>query len=512
MQRSERHRPNFSLNLAATLLGVVAAMASVAHAQTILQFNAVDRPLDLALSPTGSFAVVRGEREVLFADLQTGVEIARFPTAVMQNVGWNGASDLVGVSSSGDRVVALGGVNIDSVLIFDTSGATPVLLTRTALPNLPHDLALAPDGRFVAVGTDLRGSIDRAWFFDLTTGVLQTQFSAATGLFGRYTADSVVVSPDSTRVIVSGGAGTSSLMFFDTSGLPTVLNIVGTATPPHDVEIAPNQVFVVARTAASPDGSAFLDLDGGWLANFGSSLAPPTACSDYVAVSSDSRHAVTIGMGGFAGGDTVRLFDTSSVPTLRFTDSWTVPGQDVAVSANNQFAVVAGGNWAGNRTAFYDLNQGSRTAMFPFGGGGRLFGGNPWGWWWWAWGWQAAPPAPRDVVEIAPDSGSAVVLQLGSWWSPAGLISVYDCTQPTPSLVNNYSISNNGPHDLAITPDSTIAVVHADGDFFFSLPLGTFLGRTTSSNDFDACDNIEISGTPRRIVTLNLSGASIYAY
>lgn len=487
-------------------------------APPILRFNRISRALDLALSPDGRFAVVRGEQEVAFIDLQSGQKISSFATALMGNVGKNGASDLVEVSHDSTRVVALGMNSTDSVLVFDTSGATPVLLQRHALPNLPHDVALAPNGDFAAVSTDLSGSIDRAWFFDLATGKLTVQFPAATGLLGRYTADSVVVSPDSSRVIVTGGAGTSSLMFFDTSGFPTLITSVGTATPPHDVEIARNLQFVAVRDAASPDGSLFLDLNGNGLASFGSYPPPAMGCSDYVAISPDSQRAVTIGFGGYAGGDTVNLFDTSGAPgsiVQTLVDGFLTPAQDVAISSDSRFAVVAGGSWAGNNTAFYDLPNSSRTAVFPCGGGTNYQWGYDWGWgfgWWgFRWGWGATALTARDYVEIAPDSRSAVVLQVGDWKSP-NLVCVYDCTQSTPKLATTYGVNGKDPHDVAITPDSTIAVVHAGGDLFFALPSGTFLGSNPSSVDYDACDNVEISSAPRRIVTLNLSGVVIYSY
>src|SRR5262245_56702525 len=104
---------------------------------------------DVARSADNRFAVVRAYASpdsITFYGLNSGARIGVFPAAT----GPIGV-DSVEISPNSSRTVTVGGAELASVQIFNTSGAAPVLLASHPLMTAADDLAISPNNQFVVV-------------------------------------------------------------------------------------------------------------------------------------------------------------------------------------------------------------------------------------------------------------------------------------------------------------------------------------------------------------------------
>jgi hypothetical protein len=318
-----------------------------------------DFPRDVALTPDGSKAVIRGgagpQGGLFVLELATGAVIARAPglPALFLATGF----DVDSVVATDRHGVLLSWVpppaDRTQVTVFDLqppSWGAPVVTFQTgpgtpALDQLgaPHDLALTRGGDFAAVRSELSVGLYR---LDgaATSQVWHKRLYGAPGAVGGSALDSIEASADRVATISRRGIGTpgAQLDVFDLAGNQWYAPMQG---DPHDLEITPDGTRVVVRTSA---GVYLFDLVSlpatPQLVPLEFVAAPSTNTSfgagmDSVAVT-DTR-AVTLHRQGLR--TDVRLWDLVG-GGLKPVGTFDLPNKpvDVAISPGGRWAAVTG--------------------------------------------------------------------------------------------------------------------------------------------------------------------------
>lgn len=272
---------------------------------------------DVKASPNNAFAVVRAAGtapdSVSFYDLSIG---GRGPAFSGPLGGWQFRSDRAEIAPNSTRTVVVGEDDVgQTVQIFNTSSGMS-MLAQHGLSVFAHDVAISADSRFAAVtGRAGLETDDNLTFYDLTTGARTAMFRTS----GGGGADSVVISPDSTRTIVTSGDGfmTRFVRIYDTRSTPQLLAAHAASWFGHDVAVSSNGQYAVVRLydGRRADGVTVYDLaNGSLLARFYSDtgVAPGAVTRDSVEISRNSSRVVVIGS---AGTDTVQIYAATDAPT-----------------------------------------------------------------------------------------------------------------------------------------------------------------------------------------------------
>jgi len=320
------------------------------------------RARDVAITPDGTIAAVRGGHVatgggLFLFDLQTGAQLVNAPGDPS-----NYFSSLY--SSSLDSVAVTNQFAVFTSLASDTPPTTRVtifaLRTDSGVPAIayetvaaagpdqdlqgaPSDLAITPDGRYVA----LRSEFEVALFRLRAAGpgpVWRKPPLANPGGLGNATMDTIAVTDTRIATITrwsNGGVG-AQVDVFDLAGNQAADRIVG---DPHDLAITPSGERLIVRTSS---GAALYDLGarpaGGNLPQLDSAVAMSThtgwsAGLDSIEVSR-KRAAMLFRTGTSTD---VRVFDISA-DTLNQVGRFTLPDEptDLALTPNGRRLVVTG--------------------------------------------------------------------------------------------------------------------------------------------------------------------------
>lgn len=214
-------------------------------------------PRDVAVTPDGTLAAVRGGDALYVLDLVNGGLVAQAPGLPAEYLGNQGydvdsvvASDEYAVFTS---EVASGGSRATRVTVFDLhpgGGGAPqvVFETDAASDQLgkPNDIALAPDGSFAAVRSDMQVAL-----YDLSTPQVQQKWRQGLkgdpGPFGASVMDSIEVANNRIATISrrSNGFVGAQLDVFNRNGVRKYQFLDG---DPHDLALTPDADHVVVRT------------------------------------------------------------------------------------------------------------------------------------------------------------------------------------------------------------------------------------------------------------------------
>ena len=332
-------------------------------------------PRDLAITPDGRLAVVRGGymlESLLVLDLASGALVAQAPgepapiPALSFDVDSAVASDRHGVllsyvsTPAGDRA---------RVTVFDLQppgGGAPLVVLETgpsgaALDQLgtPHDLTLTVTGEYAAVRSELSVALYKL-DGPSSSQVWHKRLWGDPGPFVGSALDSIEACADRIATISrrTGPPAGAQLDLFDLSGKQWFAHLDG---DPHDLAITPDGRRLVVRTSAGvflfdlvalPAGPQLAALDYAAVASTATSFG---AGLDSVAAS-DTR-AVTLHRQGLSS--QVRLWDLSA-GALSPAGSFALPNKpcDVELSPDGRWAAVTGTD----HVQIYDL-LGGRLAL-----------------------------------------------------------------------------------------------------------------------------------------------------
>ncbi|HYO14533.1 MAG TPA: hypothetical protein VE685_15155 [Thermoanaerobaculia bacterium] len=330
-----------------------------------------------------------------------------------------------------------------------------VLLLTSAVPALGQvpNLVTVRSGPLLQPVNPLPPAPDDITFYDPATGAQIAQFSALSN--NPSSNNSVVFTPDRTRVIVSGGAQTNSVQVFDVTGaLPVQIATRGFSNPPADLDVTPNGRFVIVRNGLAqnpfvpppvpPDSVVFLNpVTGTVVAMFpAASNGATTRGPNMISITPDSTRALVT---GGVGADAIQVFDlTPAVPVLIATHSLTRSPYDVDVSPDGKVAVVRSGPPpvpvpgpppAADNITFLNPATGALVTQL----------GSP-----------SDNPRSSNAISFTPDSARAVVTS-----GPGqGAIRVFDLTTASPTLLSSLFLSQ-APGDVEVTPDARLFVVRS---------------------------------------------------
>ncbi len=338
----------------ATLLDLSAASIPV-----LAEHNVGIFPRDVAITPDGTKAVVRGgwgTNGLFVFDLVSGLLLAKAPgepaaiPAASFDVDSVVATDqhavflsLVG-TPQGDRTrvtvfdLAPSGGGPPAV-VFETSGSGPAL----DLYGAPHDLTLAGGGHFAAVRSELSVALYR--LDGANTGqAWQERLWGQPGPFGGSALDSIEASRDRVATIsrLSNGGVGAQIDVFDLQGNQWFDHLAG---DPHDLAITPDGTRVVVRTSAGVALYSLRNLPAGHQLTplaFATAISTHTSFSaglDSVVVT--NRRAVTLHRQGPNSGILVWLLGDDSLGVLQSVQMPNKPC-DVAISPNARWAAITG--------------------------------------------------------------------------------------------------------------------------------------------------------------------------
>ncbi|HEX3556257.1 MAG TPA: hypothetical protein VIA62_23815 [Thermoanaerobaculia bacterium] len=388
-------------------------------------------PADVDVTPNGRFVIVRTgaprnpfapTTAVVFLNPATGGVVATFPA------GSNGATtrgpNMIAITPDSSRAVVTGGVGPDAIQVFDLTPAVPVRLATYALTHSPYDVDVAPNGSLAVVRsgpaippmTPPPPANDNVTFLNPATGALVSQLGATSD--NPRSSNAISFTPDSARVVVTGGAGADAIRVFNLTGpTPALVAATPLSQAPGDVDVSPDGKFFVVRSGPSSPASGPAVADAVAFVNpvTGAATFQPAASnnaqhsSNSIAFKPDSTRAVVT---GGSGQDAVQIFDlTVAVPVLLATFPLTTPADDVHVAPNGRLAVVrsgtppfpASGAAVNDAIAFYAPATATQVAVFP------APSGNPW---------------DVNSIAILPDSSRAVV----TGGAGAGAVRIFDLT------------------------------------------------------------------------------------
>lgn len=241
-----------------------------------------------------------GEDSISFVDFETGRELARRETGKNPHE--------IALSPDGRRiaVVSYGGGSID---IFDVSGRERVRIVELAPDSGPHGISWLPDGRIVA-------TTERARTVSIVAPDLETVKTIATGQEGSH---QIAVSPDHRRAFVANiGSGTVSVLDLESR---TKVRDIAIGSRPEGIAVTPDgkQLWV-----SEVGGDALHVFDAVTLERL---AKMPTGTQPIrVAISPEGRTAVTSNYGD----GTLSIFDTTTLRPLR----------TITVSGNSDFEQV----------------------------------------------------------------------------------------------------------------------------------------------------------------------------
>jgi DNA-binding beta-propeller fold protein YncE len=318
-------------------------------------------PRDVALTPDGSLAAVRGgssnfgpQGGLFLYELDTGSQLARFDGEPTPGFGQRGVEfDVDSVVATDEHAVFVSepvgpeARTRVTVVALRPDGGTPAIVYETSGADdqrgVAHDITLTPGGRFAAVRSDesialyrLNGARSKQ--------VWHRRLFGSPGGFGGSAMDSVVATAGRIATIsrVSNGAVGAQLDVFDLHGQQAYDRFAG---DPHDLELTPDGSRLVVRTSAAvllyelgpvAFGGRISPLDevavGTSHTSFGAGL-------DSVALS--DQHAVTLHRTGTT--TEVRLWSLAG-GALTETGNFALPNKpcDVALSPDGSTAVVTG--------------------------------------------------------------------------------------------------------------------------------------------------------------------------
>ncbi|MEA2603274.1 MAG: hypothetical protein QOF89_4266 [Acidobacteriota bacterium] len=450
-------------------------------------------PADVDVTPNGKFVIVRTgapqnpfapTTAVVFLNPVTGAVVATFPS------GSNGATtrgpNMIAITPDSTRAVVTGGVGPDGIQVFDLTPAVPVLIATYPLTHSPYDVDVAPNGSLAVVRSGLAippmappaPANDNVTFLNPATGALVSQLGATSD--NPRSSNAISFTPDSARVVVTGGAGGDAIRVFNLTGpAPVLVAAIALTQAPGDVDVAPDARFFVVRSGPLLPGAGPVVTDAVAFVNpvTGAVVVRPAASnnsqhsSNSIAFTPDSTRAVVT---GGSGTDAVQVYDlTVAVPVLLATFPLLTPADDVHVSPDGRLAVVRSGNpifppsggVVADAIAFYAPATATQVLLFP-----------------------AASSNPWDINSIAilPDSSRAIV----TGGAGPGAVRIFNLTPAVPSQIATFSLTNPAydvndvasPEDLHQPDAEVIEVDHFPNSaavFELCGPFGTRRVRLT---------------------------------
>jgi hypothetical protein len=390
--------------------------------------------------------------DVTFYDPASGTQIARFP-ARSANLSANNA---VLFTPDRTRAFVTGGTGLDSVQVFDVTGALPVQIATLGLTTSPADLDVTPNGKLVIVRTGAPQNpfapTTDVIFLNPVTGAVVASFPSASNGATTRGPNMIAISPDSTRAVVTGGAGPDAIQVFDlTPAVPVRIATYALTRSPYDVDISPNGSLAVVRsgsaTLPSPippapvdDNITFLNpVTGALVSQLGATSDNPRS-SNAISFTPDSARAVVT---GGPGPDAIRVFNLAGpIPVLvAATDLSQAPG-DVDVSPDGRVFVVrsgllqpAPGPSVADAVAFVNPTTGAAT-FHPAASNNSYHSSNS--------------------IAFAPDSTRVVVT--GGLGQDA--VQIYNLTVAPPALLATFVLATPAD-DVHVSPDGRLAVVRS---------------------------------------------------
>lgn len=423
------HVPTSLYRLLLSFLALLLAGATVTAAVDVVTVRG--GPLLVPVAP-----LPPAPDDVSFYNPTTGLVTALFPAATNNP----SSNNVITYDPARTRAIVTGGAGQDAIQVFDLTTPAPTLLVRHTLETPPADLDMTPDGRFAVVKTGFAigpgATPTLAVFVSPATGAIAATFNNLTNGATIRGPNLIAITPDSSRAVITGGAGPLAIQVYDLTGaLPVLLANLPLASLPHDVDVAPGGQLAVVRGGGHV---AFVNVVTGTLVSVVATPPSNPLSSNAIAFTPDGSRAVVT---GGPGSGAVLTFDLApAVPALVANLALTNAVGDVDVSPDGRFAVVRSGPSPGAASAL-DV-----AFVNPVGGG--LVVSFP----------AATNNANRSSNSIAftPDSSRAFV----TGGAGADAVHVYDLTPAVPVQMAKRSLST-APDDVHVTPDARFAIVRS---------------------------------------------------
>jgi hypothetical protein len=288
---------------------------------------------------------------------------------------------------------------------------------------------------------------------------------------------------------------------------------------PLDLAVSPDGIFAVVRgtqdsAAVPPDIVSFWELSAGirfFATGCTSGWAGGTAEREFSdLVGATNSRAITIGSNSSTGIgahnqtfiDVMAIDTTIDPPAASCVNNLLIPGgtastmagdaNDVAISWNGAYAVVSHRNWI----HVISMASGAVAAAFNIGAN------------------AAGPCSPDGAVDsVAATRTRAIVTTNRFVQNNRTWVYIVSLAQSPPVILletvigNGQAQDDQHPHDVAVTPDGSRAVVASNGVVaLFDLTAGTLLGFVEDDNarrDWDTLrDSVEINSTGTRAVVI----------
>ena len=356
------------------------------------------------------------------------------------------------------------------------------LLSAYTLSTGIKDVAISPNSKWGCVRAG--AAPDGIAFFDMPSGALIKVFPTSTI---NDVEDLIEFSPNSQRVVVTGGAGAGTVNIFDISGaVPVLLATYGLSTSADDLTVSSDNRFAAVRGGAAPDGITVFNLSDGspnsvfLTTTAGGNYPYPNTC-DRIAFSADAQRLVSI---GGAGTGSVDVFNTSgAVPVPLATYGFSTAPAHLALSSDSHYCVIRSGT-AADSIAFIDIISGALLSLYPSTSG---------------------DVCPCNLTRFSSDNNNAVVIGGAGQHS----VDIFAKSGNNFLLTATNSLSTS-PLDLAISSDNRLVAVRAgaapDGIATFNLIAGTLNSVFATKTGSDARDLIAFSQNNQRLVTIGGAG------
>lgn len=315
-------------------------------------------PRDVVITPDGTIAAVRGGDGLYLFDTASGALLSSAPGNPTSPNAFVASFDVDSVVASDQHAVFVSQVGPDSaattrVTVFDlkpAGGGAPVVVLETSAGGaatdqmgMPHDVALAPNGQFAAVRSELGVGFYRLGGAT-PVQLWNKRLFGSPGPFGGSAMDSIEVTNERILTISrwsNGGIG-AQVDLFDPAGNQFFDQIAG---DPHDLTIVPGGTRALVRTSEElflydvetlPAGNQLSSLD---------SLPTPTSHTSFGAgldsVLATAERAVTLSRNGPT--TDVRIFGLAG-DTLNERALYSMPDlpTDLELSPNGNLAAVSG--------------------------------------------------------------------------------------------------------------------------------------------------------------------------
>jgi hypothetical protein len=428
------------------LLAAAAFFAAALQAQVPNLVAVRSGPLLIPATP-----VTPAPDDVTFYDPAPGTQIARFPARSANP----SANNAVLFTPDRTRAIVTGGVGLDSVQVFDVTGALPVQIATLGFIHPPADVDVTPNGKFVIVRTGAPRNpfapTTAVVFLNPVTGAVVASFNAGSNGATTRGPNMIAITPDSSRAVVTGGVGPDGIQVFDlTPAVPVRIATYPLTHSPYDVDIAPNGSLAVVRSGpaippmAPPppanDNVTFLNpVTGALVSQLGATSDNPRS-SNAISFTPDSARAVVT---GGAGGDAIRVFNlTGATPALVAAIALTQSPGDVDVAPSGSFFVVRSGPFppapgpaVADAVAFVNPTTGAATFR-P----------------------AASNNSHHSSNSIAFTPGSTRAVVTGGFGQDA--VQIFDLTAAAPALLATFPLTTPAD-DVHVSPNGGLAVVRS---------------------------------------------------